>query len=91
VVVFLMLILEPTGRHHDTQWSDSDYVVLDDKRTRIGRIFLSPHSPPDRNWMWTITAREHPSTIHSQGYSATREDAVADFKQQWLAGSSSGL
>jgi len=88
VVVLLMLILEPTGRHYDTQWSDSDYIVLDDKRTCIGRIFLSPHSPPDRNWMWTITARQYPPTIHSRGYSATREDAMADFKAQWSVGSS---
>ena len=65
--------------------------AYDDKRTRIGRIFLSPHSPPDRNWMWTITAPEYPPTNHSHGYSATREDAMADFKQQWLAGSSSVL
>ena len=81
-----MLILEPTARHYDTQWSDSDYIVLDDKQTRIGRIFLSPHSPPDRNWMWTITAREYPPTIHSRGYSATREQAMADFKTRWLNG-----
>ena len=85
LVVFLMLILEPTGRHYDAQWSDNDYIVLDDKRTCMGRIFLSTHSPPDRDWMWTITASEYPPTIHSCGYSATREDAMADFKQQWLA------
>jgi hypothetical protein len=60
----------------------NDYAVLNGGRV-IGRIFLSPHSPPDHNWMWTITAREYPPTIHSRGYSATREEAVADFKKQW--------
>jgi len=34
--------------------------------------------------MWTITAREYPPTIYSRGYSATREEAMADFKKQWL-------
>jgi len=57
----------------------NDYVVIDGDRI-IGRIFLSQQSPPGRNWMWTITAREKPRSIHSRGYSATREQAMADFK-----------
>jgi hypothetical protein len=61
----------------------NDWTVLDGDRI-IGRIFLSPQSPPDRNWMWTITARDYPRTIHSRGYSATREQAMAHFKKQWL-------
>jgi hypothetical protein len=50
----------------------------------IGRIFHAPQSPPDRSWMRTVTAREYPRTIHSRGYSATREQAMEDFKAQWL-------
>jgi len=61
-----------------------DHVVLDGGRV-IGRIFLSPQSPPDRNWMWTITAMEYPPTIQSSGYSPTREQAMVDFKAQWLS------
>ena len=60
----------------------NDYTVLDGERV-IGRIFLSLAAPPDRNWMWTITARDYPLSIHSRGYSATREEAMADFKAQW--------
>jgi hypothetical protein len=60
-----------------------DHVVLDGGRV-IGRIFLSPQSPPDRNWMWTITAVEFPPSIHNRGYSATREYAMADFKARWV-------
>jgi hypothetical protein len=62
----------------------NDYVVIDGDRV-IGRIFLSPQSPPGRNWMWTITARDYPRSFHSRGYSATREQAMADFKKQWLS------
>jgi hypothetical protein len=29
------------------------------------------------------TAREIPPSIHNRGYSATREQAMADFKKQW--------
>jgi hypothetical protein len=61
----------------------NDYVVIDGDRV-IGRIFLSPRSPPGRNWMWTITARDKPPSIHNRGYSATREQAMADFKAQWF-------
>jgi hypothetical protein len=61
----------------------NDWTVLDGDHI-IGRIFLSPQSPLDRNWMWTITARDYPRSIHSRGYSATREQAMADFKAQWL-------
>jgi len=61
----------------------NDWTVLDRDRI-IGRIFLSPQSPADRNWMWTITARDYPRSIHTRGYCATREQAMADFKAQWL-------
>ena len=36
--------------------------------------------------MWTITVMDYPRTIHSRGYSATREQAMTDFKAQWLSG-----
>jgi hypothetical protein len=34
--------------------------------------------------MWTITARDYPRMIHSRGYSSTREQAMADFKAEWI-------
>jgi hypothetical protein len=68
-------------------WGPNDFDLLDADRC-VGRIFLSPQSPPDRNWMWTITARDYPPTIHSRGYSATREEAMMEFKAQWLSSAS---
>ena len=79
------LILKKTARIYGIG-GGNDYTVLDGDRI-IGRIFLSPASPPDRNWMWTITARDYPRSIHSRGYSATREKATADFKAQWIKAS----
>jgi hypothetical protein len=61
----------------------NDFDVLDADRC-IGRIFLSPQSP-GRNWMWTITAVDFKPSIHSRGYLETREQAMADFKTQWLS------
>ena len=75
------LILKTTRSQYGSPFDNDDYVVVDGDHV-IGRIFLSPQSPPDR-WMWTITAREHPPSIHTRGYSATREQAMADFKAQW--------
>ena len=64
-------------------WGPNDFVCESDRC--IGRIFLSPQAPEGQPWFWTITAREHPPSIHSRGYSATREEAMKDFKTQWLS------
>jgi hypothetical protein len=61
----------------------NDYEVFDDKRRVVGRIMLHPQSPKDQPWFWTITAREIPPSVHNRGYSATGEQAMADFKKQW--------
>jgi hypothetical protein len=65
------------------EWGPNDFDVFEGERC-IGRILVSPASPLDRNWMWTIIAREHPPTIYNRGYSTTREQAMQDFKAQWL-------
>ena len=61
-------------------WGPNDFDVSNADRS-IGRIFLSPQAPQGRPWFWTITAREYPPSIHSRGYSVTREQAMQDFKR----------
>jgi hypothetical protein len=46
---------------------------------------LHPQAPKDLPWFWTITAREIPPSVYNRGYSATREQAMADFKTRWAA------
>ena len=45
---------------------------------------MSSQAPEGRPWFWTITAMDYPPTIHSRGYSPTREEAMKDFKTRWL-------
>jgi hypothetical protein len=84
----LTLILKPANRLGAIEWRKDDYDVLDASRV-IGRIMLHPQAPEGRTWFWTITSSEYPPTINSRGYSATREQAMADIKAQWLALSTS--
>ena len=72
------LALSPTRKYFGFGDKD-DYVVLDGGRV-IGRIVLHPQGPEGEPWFWTITAREHPPSIYSRGYSETREQAIQDFK-----------
>jgi hypothetical protein len=65
-------------------WSDDDYYVRAGRKV-VGRITLQPQVLKDLSWFWTITAREIPPSIHNRGYSATREQAMADFKARWAA------
>src|SRR5262245_48821498 len=60
------------------QWRDDDYDVLENGVV-VGRIFLSPGAPQDRQWMW---ASGHGiDTVHraAHGYAETREAAMAAF------------
>jgi hypothetical protein len=76
------LLLSPTRKHFRIG-DKNDYCVLDGGRV-IGRIFLNPQAPEGRPWFLTITAPDIPPSIAKRGYSATREQAMADFKAQWL-------
>ena len=78
------LLLSPTRKHYRIG-DENDFVVLDGGRV-IGRIFLHPQTPEGRPWFWTITAPDIPPSIDKRGYSATRQQAMADFKARWVAG-----
>src|SRR5689334_21537474 len=77
------LLLSPTQKHYRIG-DKNDYVVVDGGRV-IGGIFLNPQALEGRPWIWTITARDMPPSVYNKGYSATREEAMADFKARWTA------
>jgi hypothetical protein len=79
------LILKKIGKHFGVDpWLESknDYLVLNDAGRIIGRIVKRAYSPNGRRWVWIITV---PSFFNNHGYSATREQAMADFKMRWAA------
>ena len=78
-------VLIKAGKSRGGVWSDDDYYVRDRVHKVVGRIMLHPQAPKDKPWFWTIVAREIPPSVHNRGYSMTREQAMADFKAQWLA------
>jgi hypothetical protein len=73
------LTLKKTASHYGGDWSDNDYLVLNDGQV-VGRILLHPQAPKDQPWFWTITARA-PQGTADRGYAASREQAMADFKR----------
>ena len=81
----MALILKHANKNRlgAVDWGPNDFDVCGGDRC-IGRIFLSAQAPQGHPWFWTITAREYAPTNHSRGYSAIREQAMADFKAQWL-------
>ena len=63
-------------------WSNlEDYSVLEDGIV-VGRIFLSPGAPADREWM---SASGHNGELRraAYGYEPTREAAMAAFAKSW--------
>ena len=79
-----MLTFKRTYISSDTgPWSMNEYDVFEGDR-HIGSIMLDPQRPQDQQWFWTITARV-PQNPADCGYAATREQAMEDFKRQWLS------
>jgi hypothetical protein len=79
------LVLIKARKHRGGEWSPDDYDVRDRFGKVVGHIVRYPKAPKDPLWFWTITAREVSPSVHNHGYSATREQAWADFKARWLA------
>jgi hypothetical protein len=80
------LVLINAGHSVGGEYSNDDYFV--NRRgynVTVGFIKLDPQAPKDQPWFWTIVAPDIRPSVHNRGYSATREQPMADFKARWLA------
>jgi hypothetical protein len=59
-----------------------DYSVLEDGVV-VGRIFLSPGAPQDRQWMWASGHSAATIRRAAHGYEPTREAAMATSAKSW--------
>ena len=68
------------------QWQDEDYDVLADGKV-VGRIYedASASTPPDMRWFWSITEIVPAVPNGTNGYAATREEAMDKFRAGWEA------
>jgi hypothetical protein len=57
-----------------------DYDIIGEGQV-VGRIYRAAAAPPDRPWMWSITAVRQ--TAH--GFEASLRDAKAVFAARWRA------
>ena len=66
------------------QWSDEDYDVLADGKV-VGRILEegSRFDPPELRWFWSITEIAPAAPNVTNGHAATREEAMAKFREAW--------
>ena len=62
---------------------DRDSFAVFEGECCVGQIMHTQLSPQGKPWFWTIFARGVP-IVPDRGYAATRQQAMADFKAQWL-------
>ena len=70
-------VSRPTGH-----WRDDDYDVICEAAV-VGRVFLSPDGPQERQWMWTLAHGYCEGRTPTHGYEVTREAAMGAFAKSW--------
>ena len=72
------------------QWKDEDYDVLADGNV-VGRIYedASAPTPPDMRWFWSIMIVPARPGV-TNGAAATREEAMAKFREGWTKAKAAG-
>ena len=82
-MVPLSLILNRASASRKSgEWRDDDFDVIENGVV-VGRIFLSPGAPQDRQWMSASGHSAHSIDRAVHGYEPTREAAMATFARSW--------
>jgi hypothetical protein len=87
------LVLKPASASRPFgQWSNKDYDVLADGKV-VGRIYEprdSRFGPPELRWGWSIIAIVPGTPGVTNGTGATREEAMAKFRDAWTKAKAGG-
>jgi hypothetical protein len=80
-----LTLKRPSASRSFGQWKDEDYDVLADGKV-IGRILEegSRFGPPALRWGWSITSIVPATKGVTNGTAATREEAMAKFRDNWM-------
>lgn len=77
-----LILKRASARRPYGQWNDDAYDVLEDSVV-VGRIFKGNAAAAATPWMWTLAFGHHEDRSPTNGYAATREDAMAAFAKSW--------
>jgi hypothetical protein len=77
-----LILVHVSKSRPSNKLAQDDYDVWDGSARVVGRIFRATAALPGQSWFWTITERALQRPTES-GYAATREEAMAAFRQAW--------
>jgi hypothetical protein len=87
-----LILKRASASRSSGQWQDEDYDVLADGKV-IGRIYEqgSIGEPPELRWFCSITEIAPPAVQNkTYGHAATREEAMAKFRDAWTKAKADG-
>ena len=80
-----LILKRASASRSSGEWSDDDYDVLADGVV-VGRIMKAAAKPADASWLWTLAYGQHEDRTPTHGYEATREAAMAAFREEFGSG-----
>jgi hypothetical protein len=80
-----LILKRASASRSSGEWNDDDFDVLANGEV-VGRIFKANAAPVGSPWMWTVAFGYHRDRAPNHGYAATREAAMAAFREELAAG-----
>ena len=80
----MALTLRFTGPSSPAYRDQLDYVIVEDGRRNVGRLYEDRHNRPELRWFWIITIYVAPKLgITTSGRAANMYEAKEQFLRNW--------